>query len=152
MSVEFSIILQSGDILQISKHFFLLTFSHISLFVLTVGNPHTLHVPAGVEDHEDDAEDRLQEEEAEDGHHGEGRHHGVGLLQVGSVDGVRGEGGEGLLVLVLRLGQRGISSSSCLTMRTSISSSMSVGGWGASSSSMAVTNSTQFKSDRSVNT
>ena len=50
--------------------------------MFTVGNHQTLLVPVSVVDHEDDGEEGLYQQKGEDGHHCEGRHHSVGLLQV----------------------------------------------------------------------
>ena len=43
---------------------------------------HVLLAPVGHNDHEHEGGSNLEEEQGEDDDHSEGRHHGVGLLQI----------------------------------------------------------------------
>ena len=65
-----------------------------------MSNPQTLFVTVGIVEHEADGEEGLQEDQREDGHHGEGSHHRVGFLQVVTGN-LRGGHGERILLLLL---------------------------------------------------
>ena len=64
-----------------------------------MSNPQTLFVTVGIVEHEADGEEGLQEDQREDGHHGEGSHHRVGFLQVVTGN-LRGGHGERILLLL----------------------------------------------------